>query len=677
MTRKNTPNRKLQNRHSSLPAGGGKPRSPARSCFPAIVSASVLLLAALLAGLSLVGSREERGSVRTPPPARPEVSLAGTPGPAAEPPPGAPRERARLRHGFRPGDLLRYAFSLERAVNLKSVVLPGAADGGARAAGLTMTLSGTMTVRVYEESEEGWLAGFAFSEVEGRFQSPELDEPAQLAPGALAGETVADLARTGRIERLFLPEDMDGEGRNLIRDLLASWQVVLPEDAPEEEPIVEWSATEDDTTGRYRARYACRRGAGRLDITKTKEEYEALRAHGQADGGAESHVSGGARIVIEIHPARIEGEERIEVRSAHFIETIDSDLAYSFVLRSRDAQPFNAASVKRSLAGRVATTIAASEKGRELGMPAASAGIRDVLADVDAFLGRGTGSDGIHALMLALVAALRSDPGAVAAVMERLEDPATGDDLAAMLIGALGAAGTDPAQEGLERIVAGRTWPENRRHMAILSLVQVESPRPGLEDTLRSVAGEDGPHAGNALRLLGALGNKARGENPEHARGLQDYLAGRLADAALDESGRVAALHALHNLAPEETPAAVASAYEAADDRVRRAAIQALAGSHDTTAATLLEKAAGGDPSEAVRLAAAEVLGRGGRDGSSDLLARMLLADPSEAVRESALSALAKDSLARDSVREAIRAAAEKDPSAAIRERAVELLNDA
>ena len=75
------------------------------------------------------------------------------------------------------------------------------------------------------------------------------------------------------------------------------------------------------------------------------------------------------------------------------------------------------------------------------------------------------------------VEAIKRDDGAVAAVLEKLAGASCSQDEASLLIGALGAAGTAAAQDGLEEIITAEDSPVERKEVALFAFAEVESPR--------------------------------------------------------------------------------------------------------------------------------------------------------------------------------------------------------
>jgi len=526
-------------------------------------------------------------------------------------------EPASGGHGFRAGDILRYRVWQERTVVL-SAEPP---------AGLRTTLSGDLVVRVRDADPDGWAMGFEIADVRAAVAPLEGAEwtAREDLPQATAGEVLATVERSGRIRSIFFSGGMPAEGRNVWRDLLAEWQVVLPGDGD----LAEWTSTEEDTTGEYVAHYSRKGEAGAAAIEKVKVEYTRVRSEGDADLARAASITGRIAIRLDPLPLRIEGDEMLVVDAEGVTRGASAHTAFVFerTAHARDeALAAAGGGMRRSSRDAAGTTIGAAE------FSGAAALVRD--GDLDIEEGAGPILAGIKGLdpktpeaiewMVRLVALLERSAETAREVLAALADPSTTDGEASLLLGALGAAGTEEAQRRLEGIFAGADWPAVRREAALIAFGQVESPVADVDASLIALHEEGGELSSGALLVLAAAGERVRERDPARHDGIRDYVAAFASRPGLSPAERIAALDAIGNIGMERTPLVVEEASLDPDPIVRSAAARALARTFDETADELLLQALRHDPSDEVKAAAAVAAGGVGRGARAEAVTQAL-----------------------------------------------------
>ncbi|HVR76455.1 MAG TPA: hypothetical protein VMT52_19150, partial [Planctomycetota bacterium] len=154
---------------------------------------------------------------------------------------------------YRPGDLLRYRFESRSSASADFSTVTGASSAAVQAVPIASTLRGTITVKVYDAADDGWVLGFELSGLHASVAAGTASAPE--AAGRLAGlmttEVLASCERSGRLQGLRFSPGTTPEAKDLLRALIARMQVVLPDDASQKE----WEVVEDDPTGRSIVHY--------------------------------------------------------------------------------------------------------------------------------------------------------------------------------------------------------------------------------------------------------------------------------------------------------------------------------------------------------------------------------------------------------------------------------------
>ena len=591
------------------------------------------------------------------------------------------------------GEVLRYQLRSVRTVTSSVAPTPGSAADAAASIAASCTLAGSLRVRVYRETEAGWTVGIELADLRAEVAaSPaasqngahdafqNASQAGQSLVAALSTEAMACIERSGKIDRLrFLPSVSD-EARDQFRTLIARLQVIFPEDPAAKH----WTAEEDDLTGRALVEYR-RGGAGRAAspsdgeaILKRKLRYLETFQSGGPDLASAMKVAGSSEISLDAGrgtPVRVAGQELLKIDTPALFGPVEAVDEFEIALETRTVEAGSAASFETLLAAvdSEESTLGPHWRGR-----GAQSGLIDAvdlteeLALAERIFNPATRSSGEAVQCFQrLVQALHANPDNAKAVLDFIRARPENVTLAAELLGALGSAGTDAAQAALEDAITGEDLPAPLRESALLALSQVESPIQSLDPLLESLHEEGGDLAVNALLVLGAMGDRLRSASPERFESIEDYVAGAALNGS-DPALLPAALEAVGNLGPRETPAVVLNAYRAGDEIVRMSAVRAVRKIADRSADEILRAALFSDPSEDVRLAAATVMA--GREGGAEALRRAALGDAADSVRRRAVRELGPSIAREPESARTVEAVARADASEDVRSEAMRLL---
>ncbi len=625
----------------------------AGKAMPRAAAAGLAAAALVAALLPAEEAMEGRAATAREGSARGDSEGARGPAPVAQ--------EAHRVYGWAPGDLLRYRFRERQHVDVLPKERGEAAVAGA--AGVETDIGGEFVVRAYAFIAEGLVVGLSIDGLHAAARSGGVaGRIAAGLEGRMREEALVLLAGDGRVARIVAPPSAGPEARNLWRDLLARWQIVRPAG-----PSTEWSTSEEDPTGAY---FACYHAPDRQALVKRKVRYDALHSGG-AEAARGALVAGETSVALGVPIVRICGSEEFalwpegEIPLARSRSEFEMDLVdrASCVVAADDV-----AALAARLRGSDATTIAAVE------MPAA--GDReeadDIWTEIERLLACRDGTFEASS-MVRIVTALRRAPDAPDDLLRFLDAHPGDDRLAAFLLGALGAAGTDAAQHALERLLVDARRPERRRVTALTALVRLERPTAGIEEALRSLLDSPGALGSSALLLLGATGSRVRESDPARFARIHDELVRRAEGSRDDPLRHVAAIEAIGNLDPGVLPGVVLAALESDEEIVRIAAVQVLGQVREARAAESLGARLAQDPAPEVRRAAARTLAEVAGPESDAGLVAALRSDDSEQVRSACLLALAAKA-AEPKVRAAIERAAAEDACEEVRALADRLL---
>ena len=536
--------------------------------------------------------------------------------------------------------------------------------------------------------QEGWLVECSLSgmsmemAIEGTDipQDEEMRRQVAAAKDKLSDEAMRsrvqmEVRESGEIGKIVVSTDSP-EVRNQWRGLLSRWQIVFPEDA-----VSTWEQEEQDDSGIYVAKYEWTSADYPRKLLKRKLRYKKL-ALTSPSGPAmppEHSVEGETRVAVDAYPVSVQGWETKSVSSkGKGAFSVKGEARFSLELTSAENDPALAGRGAQALAKFLQDTNAMAWAG-DAG-PAGGASVPQTPEDIEKLLEllrtsvRFYGGDSPQALNIAslLIRALQSssDPALVGVIMDALSEDYSDAGYAMVLTGVLGAAGTEPAQEGLLEIIGTADWPVELKEMSYTSLAQVTQPVPGTEDVLIRQH-EEGPEAyrDTALLMLAHAGHYLEGMDEGRRAAVLDYVQGSVADVDAEAYGRnlSVALAVLGNLGPTDVPDLVARAAQSDDPWVRSEALASLTRVQTEEAVQLVIEGTK-DEDETVRLSAIRTLGEQNATGGLDALRELVLKDPSENVRSLAASTLVNSYWGDDeAVAALLREVAQNDPSEQVR----------
>ncbi|MCX7826460.1 MAG: hypothetical protein N2689_13005, partial [Verrucomicrobiae bacterium] len=412
--------------------------------------------------------------------------------------------RRKVSLGFQAGDCLRYEFTQKRTVELDLRDLAANASGRPVTSGrVRVEQRGELLVKIYEErpgDDGGWIVGFELQRPFIKMSAPDAQQASasQDFSKVMAGEILAFVERNGRIGKFIALPSMSADALNQWKDILARWQVVLADDPS----ATRWTRREEDTTGIYLATYVRQPGSP-TQIIKTKTTYIEVRTANQSTLNGTSKITGSTVIMLNPHPVRIAGQESVQLASRGLGPNVYSESEFVFQLlhsgfRTDIAQagPGKAAQWAAAPASLPWSAQPSPSGDAILITPGTGAAVaRAHIAGLAELLARGGAeSPEEQKFMEKLYDAVKADDGAVEAIMDQLGRPDCSKEMASVLIGVLGAAGTEMAQHSLLSMVADANWPREQREMSVFSFAQVQQPIAGVEAALQALHAEQGPY---------------------------------------------------------------------------------------------------------------------------------------------------------------------------------------
>lgn len=630
--------------------------------------------------------------VRTPDPVfSPSPLPLLRPSPSPSVPPTLPDAVSSL--GFRPGDRLVYDFSQNYKLAVSSRPVPAASESSqteppAESVEVEMGQEGQLKVEVYSMlssgDDRGWLIGFRLSGLEfksGDGLAPDDPAQAEIVWEATQGGVLAEVLESGRIRRITASSLFSAEARTLWKDILARWQVILPDDPA----VRNWEEMEDDVTGKYLARYTWGEAGPPRRLIKRKLRYHDISLpEGEDKLSPKSSVQGETEIDLNPYQVLIVGREAARFQGPAGASVV-SDASFKFVLLTAEYSPLDEQETQRmqemmNSSPDELSWAAESLSTDELARVKSIADTEEIFSNLEDLFRRGGARSGRHVELAAeLISEIRSgNSQALETIMDTLacgapvsEDSA--EEYSATLIGVLGAAGTPEAQRSLLDIIASPDWPTDLRAMALQSLVQVENPireiDPVLED-LYLQGGED--YSDSAFMVLAAMGERLRETDLARRDEIGQFILRNLSGVdPTDQMQMTLALATIANLGPEKIPGIVVDALAGEDAYLREQAVLSLE-RIQTAAADELITAASTDPEEEVRMAAVQMLGDPNRASGLVSLRRVVMNDLSSNVRLAGVMGISRWSQADGPAAIALlREVAERDSSSDVRQTAV------
>lgn len=416
-------------------------------------------------------------------------------------------------------------------------------------------------------------------------QSQAADAAVAEAMAALEGELstalLAEVDDGGAVVAVHTPSSLSDLSRSLLEGMLGLTQWVRPPTDARS-----WEVEQADPNGRHRVRYTLGEdGAGERHKTVYLSGPEIVRSDHTF------HLDERGRLTD------LRVDEALVVTDAALLGRAEArtGLALSGLELTRVPDPLALLDGLDAVPRR-ALDAPAPPSTDTTGRDAAAVAGRS-LAELRATHQTAGREQAVHAFA-GLVGLLRLQPAAVAEV-DRLIREAAADT--PTLLGALGDAGTPPAQAALRGLWQDSPLPAPMRERALIALQRSSAPAP---ETVELYLGllQDAHLRRQALYALGTAAHHLAATDTARARAITQVLAEQLAAP----EARVDALRALSNAGARDTLEQVRPWLSSPEDRVRLAAFESLHAVPGDDVDVLLRAAATGDGAEIVRQAAIE-----------------------------------------------------------------------
>ena len=635
------------------------------------VSAAVLVLARLAPELAGRAPRGPDAAAAAGEPADALSAPAGDADAARDAAPAAPGA------GFYSAPVgRRFVYQLSGASAAK---LELGFDGQTVEGSLEHRVAGRMEVSVAARAGDEIVAVVRFPDAAVEAAAGGRRERDAALEAAVARPCQVRLRDDGRLLGFRFEDSVAPAARNWVRSQVAAFRFEV-----ERGDARQWEREETDPTGTARVRYVRETpqpGEQELRLTKTKLGYAAAIAAG--DGVAidvEPEVDARASGVLDpaigwLEQARFDERLVVPVESVGLttrvvssgsLALVDAGWAEGTTAVDWDG-PWGSVSGAEDVA-------AAAEDGEGLlrARLLEGATLEGLLAEIDALANAEPRDvaglmDARHRLAELLVAR----PEAVERLGELVAtmSPATAD----VALGAAGAAGTEPAQRLLVRVLEDRSGRESVRQSSLDSMFQLTRPIPEAYAAVDAVVSDRSQGSGlraNGMLLYGALTSMDPAAQIERAARVERLLA--LEDQARADGRLEHWLHALGNCGDERVLAATRVYLEGADPKLRRAAADALRAVEGSDAIGALARHANTDADVGVRRVCAGLLAARADEGAQRTVAGLLAREPEVEVRRAAVEALAKRARGDERARALLRFSAAHDASEELRARAAE-----
>ncbi|MFO0574336.1 MAG: HEAT repeat domain-containing protein [Polyangia bacterium] len=564
------------------------------------------LLLLILIAAALYTTRKE------PSDDRPAAPTAGRTQPAAapSPPPATPFK-------WNAGQRRTYSLSTVRTVRFRSA--PGATE--ALSEDLRLALSASYSVTVLRADAYSVLAEVRLGEPKLDLGSLDAAERERMQ-GALLTPFYLMMEPSGRLRGLRLARGTQPVLRGFLKAVAASLQYARA-------PGPSWTHDEVDATGEYQARYqlavdGTRCDKSRLRYTRVAAVQGLLPIESLGGVGGELHITY-TLARTDDEAARVEalqGTDTLTVDPGPGMPRVSSESQIALrLLRAEPAGDLTEALQRAEGPDYEPSLLGVSDADPDSARRAdervvQGARFEDLLTALRALP---PGDDGQEraSLHMRLSALMRLDPKAARKAQQVIAQGAE-LSLSRTLVGALGGAGTGPAQEALVQVGESTSLSAEVRMNAVAALGLAEQPEEASAVALQRLASDpDADVRSTALLAMGnaALAQRQKGQGGEAEQSIDTILL-RL-QAATTEAEQTLCLEALGNGGDPRALPALQSALRAPSVAVRKAAAHAL-----------------------------RFLPSDGSGGNVDqLLTEVLLRDPAAEVRKAALFAVSFRSL--------------------------------
>lgn len=485
---------------------------------------------------------------------------------------------------------------------------------------------------------------------------------------------VLEQGRDGVVESISFPDGCTSEERMLLRTILAATRIVVPEGA---ESGRSWTVEEQDADGLFEAEYRqLGESAGLEDISKTF----LSRTDELTVDAKRSDVGSGTASFADGWLARMEWtastEIRIPVAGLHLSGTLHASLEpVGRGICAHEVFDELFAALEWSPVGSMSEMAALEASSRESILRSKIEGetLQGLLQEIMAILDAGLhDSAELFDARNRLAILLEFEPEALGELALLIAANTLGPGVFEVVVGAIGLAGTPPAQMLLCELASSLDRGTTDRLSAMISMFQVGKPLPELLDTARFLAlgGEqDREVSDTSLLLLGHLGQSDQGAV------LRSELAS-LGEAMVSAGRGRTWLESLGNLGPHTPHEAALPYLSSTDSALRTSAVNALRGSNAPEALHGLWSAAASDTSTSVRCAAVEVLAGRADVESVGVVKQVLASDPDSKVRKAALMGLVERKDSDAGAYAMMQSVADSDPDPDLALLAYNILNE-
>ena len=500
---------------------------------------------------------------------------------------------------------------------------------------------------------------------------------------ARAGALVR-MTHEGRFDGYRFEAELGGEQRNFVRTLLSAVQFSVPFQVP-----ASWTREEADATGVFEAGYSrTLRDSERLRVMRRKHRYTEMAT---PDGSLPEHRAQG-HAVGEFDPALG------WLRSARLRESVAMELPMmqsNLEFAVDGTVELVASAIHRGATGvrlsEFESKAWASAAGHQEALGPSEAqrlgDLRDALGELDfagalaalteALAEHGLDSKATFEAWSQLGRLIEVDPAVAAQIQaELMAGRVVDEELAGMLVTALGSAGNEAAQTALLALWSADAMPTALREAVAASLHQLDQPSAALMNALtarlQSTRQMDAFGAANLL----ALGTLA----PRSTDRLTGGATATAAMLAFEERARQLGatgvwLEALGNAADPAILPKLEPYFRDPSARLRATAIDSLRHLPEAHALSHALRAAG-DGDARVRLASIESLRRADSPKAQRTLRELALGDPDTNVRRAAILGMGQRLRIDPSSRAALQRVADQDAVADLRGLAQRILAD-
>jgi hypothetical protein len=345
---------------------------------------------------------------------------------------------------------------------------------------------------------------------------------------AAAAPVLVRFAADGRVLGYGFAEDLDGDQRNFVRGLVGLFAIAAPR-----ADVTQWTGPGQDTTGEFTAVHEQRALGDDVVVRRVRQHY--VRVVGQDE--LPEHTLEGATeacFAVELGWLRsLRVDERLRMAVAlldlhtlaHRRTSLDCTAHARADLPQDVAAAWARATASVDGAGEVRGARAAEDERRRWQQRLQGTSLAALLQELQTLLAAAeVDSESVDARFQDLQWLLRLDDRASAALGELLASRQVDGAAARVAVGALGAAGTDAAQQQLIALRGDQGLGDELRHCATVSCLQLAKPNAALRADLLCGARGDSPHAESSLLVLGALATRGTAV-PGEPSSLQSLLA--------------------------------------------------------------------------------------------------------------------------------------------------------